>query len=584
MGEKRSGFFRFNRWLEGRIRVESSRYMLLSKIFIAFLLFLAPVLAYLISVSYVNSTWHFLLQHIFLLTTDIIFFVLVLRGRVRQAMALLVYLVVPLMQVGYFLLEFLDLNLMDVPVYEIAALHCLVGVMLLGNFAERQGAYLLRLLILLGVFTVHSIMHISRVKVPVYVLWGIGVYVVCAFIIAYSVFHTGNRLHRILDERHQLVNRLSSSLNVQKKFFANISHEIRTPLNGIISAASLLRETKFNKKQQHILELLESSSFSLNSMLSNILIHNRLEEGNYPRHRQPCDIEQLIRACAARTNKSMDKHRPEVTLDLSELSCRSVLSDSAAISQIVNNLLENAAKFSYGDILLTAVSGLEGDGTCTIRISIRDYGPGVPEGKEEHIFDPYYQVDNGYNKTYQGAGLGLAVARELSNLLSAEIQFARPEGDGAEFSLSFKAPAVEFITGNSPPEAEKIAHKGLSVCIADDSGISRIHLEFLLQGEGFYVLAAENGEEALGLVEQSTPDLLILDMQMPVMDGFTCAERIRTHKNSRIRNIPILAVTGYSFDMEEKRMRALGIDEVLIKPFVEQEFLQKVRSLTGAEN
>ncbi len=557
--------------------------MLLSKVFFVFLLFIAPVLTYLIIVSYLHRTWHFFIQHSVLLSIDIIFFVMVLKGRVRQAMALLVYIVVPLMQVGYFLFELFDFDLIRVPVYEIAAMHCLVGVMLLGNFAGRQGIYLSRVLFMLIVFSLHSILHLSTVDVPVYVLLGIAVYVVCVVMIAYSVFHTGNRLFRILDERHRLAKRLSESLNVQKNFFANISHEIRTPLNGIISASSLLRETRVNKNQNYILELLESSSYALNSMLSNILIHNRLEEGNYPRLRQPCDLEQIIRGCAARTNTSLDKNLPEVILDLTGMTCSSVLSDSAAFSQILNNLLDNAVKFSHGEIMLCVSSCSDDTGSCFVRISIRDYGPGIPEEEQERIFEPYYQVESGYSKPYQGAGLGLAVARELGNLLAAEISFLQPDDGGAEFVLSFTAPAVEPDREIREREKSAAERDDLKIYIADDSGISRIHLEFLLRGEGYTVLSAENGEEALILVETELPDLLILDMQMPVMDGFTCAERIRTHKNRRVRSVPILAVTGYSFDMEEKRMRSLGVNDVLIKPFVEHEFLAKVARLLSPE-
>ena len=210
---------------------------------------------------------------------------------------------------------------------------------------------------MLGVFTFHSLFHLSGRSVPLHSLFGVVIYIVNALLVAFAAYRTGSRLRRVSDERHSLVNRLSNSLDVEKRFFANISHEIRTPLNGILSVASLLKETDVSREQRRLLEILDTNTSALNSMLSNILIHNRLEEGSYPLLRQPSDLEQILQSCAARINRTLPEEHPLVSTDLSGIRCGLVLSDIAALSQIVGNLLDNAVKFSSGKIILTAESG-----------------------------------------------------------------------------------------------------------------------------------------------------------------------------------------------------------------------------------
>ena len=567
-------------WFENRIGNESVNYLLLSRMFLIFLLVILPMFGYFIFKSVQYGTLHFLVQHLIFLVTDISFIIMIFRGKARQAMALLVYYVVPAMQLEYLLIEMFANNLVMVPVYEIAAMHCLVGVMLIGSFATNSRQYLTRILFLLGVFTFHSLFHLSGRSVPLHSLFGVVIYIVNALLVAFAAYRTGSRLRRVSDERHSLVNRLSNSLDVEKRFFANISHEIRTPLNGILSVASLLKETDVSREQRRLLEILDTNTSALNSMLSNILIHNRLEEGSYPLLRQPSDLEQILQSCAARINRALPEEHPLVSTDLSGIRCGLVLSDIAALSQIVGNLLDNAVKFSSGKIILTAESRELENSRCEITVSVRDFGPGIPEEDRERVFEPYVQLDSGYDKHYQGAGLGLAVARELGILLAARITVSVPDGGGSLFTVQFKAPVAdgEYASGSDAGMPDSYGRK---VCIADDSGISRIHLEFLLRAEGYTVVTAENGREALDFLEKEHMDLLVLDMQMPVMDGFTCTERIRTHEKPGLRKIPILAVTGYSFELEEQRMRSLGINEVLIKPFAEKDFLDKVTQLVA---
>ena len=365
----------------------------------------------------------------------------------------------------------------------------------------------------------------------------------------------------------------------KSEFLANMSHEIRTPLNGIMGMMQLMQITNLDKDQKDYVDLTMTSAKRLTHLLSDILDLSRVEAGKMTFHEEEfsladlnASVNDLFRIAAREKgialNFSMDQALPET-----------VIGDSSRVRQILFNLVGNAVKFTdHGTVSVDIQSVPPGkDNDIRILFTVSDSGIGIPEDKIEMLFKPFTQVDGSYTRKYQGAGLGLAIVKRLVQLMDGNISITSQTGEGTiiDVVLPFK------LTGNvSAPNNHETgpllqSEKSLRVLLAEDDPTNQYPLQKLLKEMGHTVTLAEDGQQILDLIKNQGFDVILMDIQMPVMDGVEATRRIRqsTSLGSK-KDIPIIAMTSYAMAGDREKFLAAGMDGYLSKP-VEIKDLEK---------
>lgn len=381
-------------------------------------------------------------------------------------------------------------------------------------------------------------------------------------------------------------------------FLSNMSHEIRNPLNGVIGMAALLARTGLDEEQGQYLDMLKASGETLLALVNDILDLSRIEAGKRPIKFEPVDIRSFLASMRAMYEQQARAKGLDFEIQVDD-GLAAVTSDALALTQIVSNLASNAIKFTERGRIRIAAVRLEGG---DLELSVEDTGIGIPAERLGQIFEKFTQLDGGYTKRYQGSGLGLAIARELAGLIDAELGVESEPGRGSRFALRLKAPpggkpveeaptpAAAPSTGAAAPlaaagaaEATKAAAPPgraiRSVLVVEDNAVNVMMLTRLLARAGYEADSAMDGEAALSKAAARPYDAVLMDIQMPVMNGLECAARLR----ERGFGGRIVAVTGYALRDRLESFMAAGMDAALGKPVVERELLAILASLGSAE-
>lgn len=382
-----------------------------------------------------------------------------------------------------------------------------------------------------------------------------------------------NRLREARD-RAQEADRLKTT------FLANMSHELRTPLNAVIGLSSVLLNRTFgdlSPKQEDYLQKIGASGDHLLELIDDMLDLARIEAGReYLDLDDVCVVGVVDEAVGMlRTEaeaKSIQLNRPSAPDQLL------IQADRRRLRQIVLNLLTNAIKFTPdGGTVEVEVSR----GPATAHIAVRDTGIGISPRHHDTVFKPFHQVDSTLNRARGGSGLGLALTRRLVSMHGGQIHVDSAEGRGSTFTVSLPAGVASRHTRLDSSTDETLAGDGsldgLRVLVAEDSYVNRMFMVDLLELSGCLVIEAEDGAEAIELARTETPDLIVLDIQLPAMDGVTVAGIIRN--DVTLASVPILAATAQAMPDEVVRIRSAGIDGYLAKPFTQDQFLASVKSI-----
>lgn len=372
----------------------------------------------------------------------------------------------------------------------------------------------------------------------------------------------------------------------KSQFLSNMSHEIRNPLNGVIGMAGLLAHTNLDAEQRQYLEMISASGETLLAIVNDILDLARIEAGKRPVKLGPVDMRSFMASVRAMYERQARAKGLDFEVKIGD-GVGAITSDELALKQIVSNLAGNAVKFTERGRIRVAAERLAGGG---LELSVADTGIGIPADRLDQIFDKFTQLDGGYTKRFQGSGLGLAIARELAALIGAELKVESEPGRGSRFALRLDSPlperAGESRDGIESAEEESVrlyadrAGRAIrKLLVVEDNAVNVMMLTRLLARAGYVADSAMDGEAALRKAEARSYDAVLMDIQMPVMNGLECASRLR-ERGYRGR---IVAVTGYALKDSLESFKAAGMDAALGKPIVERELLATLASLWAAE-
>ena len=364
------------------------------------------------------------------------------------------------------------------------------------------------------------------------------------------------------------------SLRVKDQFISNMSHEIRTPLNAVIGFTDLLADTSLNKEQCEYVEIVKSASQNLLALINNILDLSKIESGNLALETQPMDIRQIATDAVKFLEPKAKSKGIKIKANVASNVSAKVIGDQLRLSQILFNLLGNAVKFTdvgYVELNCKMVSGPD-DQMQYISFSVRDTGIGVPAEKQDVIFDRFTQATSDTERLYGGTGLGLNIAKSIVDMHGSKLTMESVPGKGTmfQFILSFKkiedTLTVEDDNLSSENNTLSSSASPVKVLLAEDNLINAMLAKKVLENREFTVTHVTNGALALEAVQQQHFDVVLMDIQMPVMDGITATKSIRKLPGA-VAKIPIVAMTAHSLSGEMQNCYNAGVTGYVSKPF-----------------
>lgn len=382
----------------------------------------------------------------------------------------------------------------------------------------------------------------------------------------------------------QAVAAADAAAHAKREFLRNMSHEIRTPLNGVMGMAQLLSaDTTLNEKQRRYLGIIESSGESLLRVINDILDFSKVEAGRLSLIEADFDLRERVETTLRLLENRAHAKNLELILTVSDAVPTWVKGDSSRLHQVLTNLVGNAIKFTERGSVLVRVESVEDQPHiathCRLRFTVSDTGIGIPADYMPRLFTLFSQADETNARRFGGTGLGLAISRQLVELMGGEMEVESERGRGSTFRFSVLLGRAEppLAVGPLEPRAPEHPVSGRVLVVEDDPTNSML-AKAMLRVVGCDPVLVESGEAALDWLEREKCDLILMDCQMPGLDGFETTRRIRARqKETGGKYCPIVALTANALDGDRERCLVAGMDDYLSKPYTRDALNQKLR-------
>lgn len=367
----------------------------------------------------------------------------------------------------------------------------------------------------------------------------------------------------------------------KEMFLASMSHEIRTPMNGVTGMVNLLAQTPLNDEQKEYTEAIRDSADRLLTVINDILDLSKINAGKVALHNAPFDIRQVLKNVNITLAPKAKEKGIALNFYIGEDVPAMVVGDNVRLSQVLWNLGGNAVKFTdEGQVDIAVTSRKNETGKAIITFSIKDTGIGIAKEKLAHIFEPFVQADKKITTKYGGTGLGLDISEKIVEMHGGTIRVTSEPGKGSEFSFAIEYPEYYAAVNTMQSNHEKVKNlKGVNILFAEDNRVNQQVGIRTLEKWGAHVTIADNGKVALEMLKKDIYDIVLMDLQMPEMDGTDATEYIRQCFPAPASAVPIIAMTASAFRGEYEKCIASGMNDYISKPFNPDELYNKITDL-----
>ncbi len=388
-----------------------------------------------------------------------------------------------------------------------------------------------------------------------------------------ELYHLNQSLENQVKERVaelEQAKREAEKANAAKSdFLANMSHDIRTPLNGIMGLTEMLKDTGLNEHQGNLIKHIMSSSQTLLGLINNILDISKIESGLFELSNSPFDIKMLFLEIKNNMLAKCNKKDIQFELEFSNFDNYGFLGDESRLKQVFYNIIGNAVKFTEKGQVQVSVKKLKSG----LEVTVKDSGVGISQENIETIFNKFKQDGADIHQKFGGTGLGLSITKKLVTLMQGQLTVTSQIGKGSIFTITIPIESASLVTETESLEVPAFL-EACTVMVVEDNPINMLITKTFLLKNGFRVLEAVNGKIAVEMFQAENPDLILMDCQMPILNGYEATAKIRSLTQGQ--DVPIFALTASATKSEKEKCLISGMNLCLVKPISEENLVNAI--------